>query len=80
MGEALLMVLPGVVFFALQFFFLRKTERCLIRLIPVGLLALTLVIGAVVLAGSGVFVLVGVVGFVSALIGEVLAWIINWGW
>ncbi|MBQ8397398.1 MAG: hypothetical protein IJX53_04245 [Clostridia bacterium] len=90
MTSILLLVLPAIAIFALQFFLCRKTENRLIRLIPVGIVALILVAIVVLFAiqstktggfaGHGflAFLLMGV--FASALIGDVLAWIINSGW
>lgn len=89
MSTVILFLSPAVVFFALQFWLCRKTENRLIRLIPVGLL-LAIVVAEVVLfaigtqevghAWHGFLGLLGMSVFASALIGDVLAWIINSGW
>ncbi len=91
MTSVLLFLLPAIAFFALQFYILRKTERRLLRLIPVGLLAVIFasVGGMFVLEyadGPGgvafwtIIAMLTTLGGISALIGDVLAWIIHSGW
>lgn len=90
MTSILLFILPAIAFFALQFFLCRKTENRLLRLIPVGIAA-SILITVVVLfaiqstktggfAWHGFLGLLGMGVFASALIGDVLAWIIHSGW
>ena len=90
MKLVLLLVLPAVVLFALQFWICRKTENRLLRLIPVGIVVLILaaivVLFAVQSTKTGGFAwhgflgLLGMGAFASALVGDVLAWIVYSGW